>query len=211
MPSSVRTLILDYGGVLVYPQTPQAMRGLATLAQAAPEAFAASYWKYRMDYDRHGQSDDYWRRVLESCAAGADHRTVVGQLIEADARSWMVYRKETWEIAAAFRATGGRTALLSNAAGDILRYLDAEHSLSQRFDVAVISGDVGLVKPDPAIYRLCLERLGANADSSLFVDDRQDNLNGAAQVGLQTLLFTGEESVPVLRARLGFPAGSTNR
>jgi putative hydrolase of the HAD superfamily len=209
MPLLVRTLILDYGGVLVHPQTPQAMRRLAALARAEPETFSAAYWKHRPDYDLRGRSGDYWRQVLESCGAAADPQAAIDRLVEADARSWMVYIEEVWETAAAFRSAGGRTAMLSNGVRDIVGRVDAERPLALRFDTVVLSGEVGLVKPEPAIYRLCLERLGAEAGSSLFVDDRQENLDGASRVGMQTLLFAGEESIPGLRQRLGLPDCTT--
>ena len=71
------------------------------------------------------------------------------------------------------------------------------------FDIVIVSCEVGLCKPQPGIYRLCLERLEVPAASALFVDDRRENLEGAEAVGLRTLHFTGDESVPALRRVLG--------
>jgi len=64
----------------------------------------------------------------------------------------------------------------------------------------VISCEVGLSKPDPRIYQLCLDRLGLAAPATLFVDDRADNVEAAARVGLQTLHFEGPDALERLRA-----------
>jgi putative hydrolase of the HAD superfamily len=52
----------------------------------------------------------------------------------------------------------------------------------------VISGDVGLHKPEPEIYRLGAERIGVPADRCVFVDDLRENITGAEAVGMTALL-----------------------
>ena len=76
----------------------------------------------------------------------------------------------------------------------------ADHPLETRFDAVVISCEVGLAKPDPRIFRLCLERLGLSAGAALFVDDRADNVQAAAGVGLRTLRFEGPDALERLQA-----------
>lgn len=76
----------------------------------------------------------------------------------------------------------------------------ADHPLEARFDAGVMSCEVGLAKPDPRIFRLCLERLGLSAATVLFVDDRADNVEAAARVGLRTLQFEGPDALDRLRA-----------
>jgi putative hydrolase of the HAD superfamily len=86
----------------------------------------------------------------------------------------------------AFRATGVRTALLSNSWGDALAYDDA--LLEELFDTWVISSQVGLRKPDPAIYELAAERLGLPPAACVFVDDLPGNLKPARALGMATVL-----------------------
>jgi putative hydrolase of the HAD superfamily len=126
----------------------------------------------------------------------------VAALIAFDVASWSVYHDEVWALAARFRAAGGRTALLSNSGPEVMARVRAEHPLEARFDVVVNSCEVGLAKPDPRIFRLCLERLGLPAGAALFVDDRADNVEAAAGVGLQTLRFEGPDALDRLRALL---------
>jgi 2-haloacid dehalogenase len=74
-----------------------------------------------------------------------------------------------------------------------------EQAFFDRFRDIVVSGEVKLLKPDPAIYYLALDRFGLRPRDGLFVDDRLINVEGAAAVGLHAHLFTTAED---LRTRL---------
>ncbi|MET1111438.1 MAG: HAD family phosphatase [Allosphingosinicella sp.] len=74
-----------------------------------------------------------------------------------------------------------------------------EDSFFRRFRDIVVSGEVKLLKPDPAIYFLALDRFGLKPEEALFVDDRRINVEGAEAVGLRGHLFTDAED---LRRRL---------
>ena len=74
-------------------------------------------------------------------------------------------------------------------------FRDTQAALFDRFRDIVVSGTERLVKPDPAIYRLALDRFGLDAGAAIFVDDRADNVAGAESVGLRGHLFTDAESL----------------
>ena len=102
------------------------------------------------------------------------------------------------------RASGMKLALLSNAdAMEMAAYRGCR--LEGCFDVEVFSCEVGWVKPEPEIFRLCLERLGLPASDCIFVGDGGSNeLDGAKAVGLRTVFVSGvvEEHWPeVIAAR----------
>jgi epoxide hydrolase-like predicted phosphatase len=78
------------------------------------------------------------------------------------------------------REAGLRTALLSNSWGN---EYDRE-LLGRLFDTVVISGEVGLRKPEPEIYRLTASRLGVEPAQCVFVDDLAPNVRGAVAVGM---------------------------
>lgn len=196
-------LILDYGNVLSRVQDQTWMDEAARRLGADATAFRAAYWQHRHAYDDGLSAADYWRRVVTAARAAAPLAPGdVAALIASDAASWSVYHDEVWALAARFRAAGGHTALLSNSGPEVMARVRAEHPLEARFDVVVISCEVGLAKPDPRIFRLCLERLGLPAGAALFVDDRADNVEAAAGVGLQTLRFDGPDALDRLRALL---------
>ena len=204
----VDALILDFGEVLVHPQSVDAIARMAELVHVSAEEFQKRYWSHRVAYDSGLPAADYWRRVLHGLdPAPDDLDAIVADLIAADYDSWTVYRPDVWEIARAFKAAGGRTAILSNGVPEIMGRLQRERSLAEFFDVIVVSYEVGCAKPDPEIYRICLERLEVPASNTLFVDDRRENLDAARTLGLQTLHFTGDLSVEELRERLNRLAG----
>lgn len=74
-----------------------------------------------------------------------------------------------------------------------------ERAFFEHFRDIVVSGEEKLLKPDPAIYRLALDRFGLQAHDALFIDDRPINVEGAEAVGIRAYLFTSAED---LRLRL---------
>ncbi len=84
------------------------------------------------------------------------------------------------DLVAAARASGIRTALLSNSWG--MTY--PREGWDLLFDVVVISGEVGLRKPEPAIYLHTAELLGLPPEQCVFVDDLAPNVRGATAVGM---------------------------
>lgn len=81
-----------------------------------------------------------------------------------------------------------RLGLLSNGPRGWSRRL-GELGVADLFDAVVVSGDVGLAKPDPAAFRLAAERLGVEPAACLMVDDQPGHLPGAEAAGLRTHLF----------------------
>ena len=84
-----------------------------------------------------------------------------------------------------------------------------EAAMFDRFRGIVVSGDEKLVKPDPAIYRLALDRFGLRAADAVFIDDNEANVAGAAAVGLHALHFTDEPALRRDLATLGLLATGT--
>jgi putative hydrolase of the HAD superfamily len=97
------------------------------------------------------------------------------------------------------RAAGTPTALLSNSWGDALAYDGA--LLEELFDASVISNEVGLRKPDPAVYELAAERLGVPPHACVFVDDLPGNLKPARALGMATVLHRGDAAATLAEIR----------
>lgn len=82
-----------------------------------------------------------------------------------------------------------RCLALNNESRELNEYRIEEFGLRERFDAFFSSCYLGLRKPDPAIYRLAVDVSGVSARESLLVDDREENLKPAAELGMQTFLF----------------------
>ncbi|HMB36085.1 MAG TPA: HAD-IA family hydrolase [Methylomirabilota bacterium] len=100
-----------------------------------------------------------------------------------------------WALARVFPEGGGRTAFLSNGVPEAMARIRADRPLERWFDVVIVSCEVRVAKPDPTIFELCLTRLNVEPPHALFVDDRTENLEGAAKVGLRTFHFIGPDAV----------------
>jgi putative hydrolase of the HAD superfamily len=85
------------------------------------------------------------------------------------------------------RAHGRRLGLISNA--DTMEAAGWDESpLADRFECVLFSCDVGIAKPDPSIYHLCMDRMGVNADQCIFVGDGGSNeFDGARDAGIPTV------------------------
>ena len=100
----------------------------------------------------------------------------------------------------ALEARGVPLFAITNFSADFWPSFEArERAFFDRFRDIVVSGAVKLLKPDPAIYYLALDRFGLKPADALFVDDREINVEGARAVGMAAHLFTGADG---LRARL---------
>jgi putative hydrolase of the HAD superfamily len=149
-------------------------------------------------------------RALETGALTEDEfGQRFGELLEIEDRAGLVDRmfgglRPDEEMLAALRrarAAGVRTGLISNSMG-AGRY--DRDSFPELFDGVVISGEVGLHKPQPEIYLLGCERVGLAPAECVFVDDLRENCDGAEAVGLTAVLHRGAETtVPELERLLG--------
>jgi len=99
------------------------------------------------------------------------------------------------------RAQGVKTGLISNSMGEG-RY--DRGAFPELFDGVVISGEVGMHKPQPEIFRLGCERIGLAPEECVFVDDLRENCEGAEAVGMTAILHRGAAgTVPELERLLG--------
>ena len=132
-----------------------------------------------------------------------------GELLELDDRTGLIermfggVRPDDRMMAAvrSARAAGLRTGLISNSMGGA----SYDRSLfPQLFDGVVISGEVGLHKPQPEIFLLGAERAGLAAEQCVFVDDLRENCEGAEAVGMTAVLHRGADTtLPELARLLG--------
>jgi epoxide hydrolase-like predicted phosphatase len=88
---------------------------------------------------------------------------------------------------------GIKTGLISNSWGGSGIHYDGT-PLEELFDAVVISGDVGMHKPQPEIFRLGAERIGVPPEDCVFVDDLRENCAGAEAVGMKAILHRGPDS-----------------
>lgn len=83
---------------------------------------------------------------------------------------------------------GYKVYILSNACSKFYEYFPKQYDLAF-FDGVVVSSDVHIIKPDIRIYEYLIEKYNLDATECLFIDDREDNVNGAKKAGMNAVIF----------------------
>jgi len=196
---ALRAVIFDYGMVLTYPPDPEAHNQLLRITGLPAEKFDPIYWADRHAFDEGKFTGDvYWRDILHHAGLTLPP-SAVAELIHWDARMWMALNPAMLAWAAALKTRGLLTAILSNIGDTNHQAMEREFTWLPRFDVRVWSYQLHMAKPDPAIYLYTLEKLGTQPAETLFIDDREVNIEAATALGMKVLLFT---TVDQLRADL---------
>jgi epoxide hydrolase-like predicted phosphatase len=190
-------LIVDFGGVLTNP------------LQEGFEAFAESLGIELQDLVRvmlpiySGMGDDSVERFEKGELDEAEFSRELARRLEAATQgpvdpeglvarifAGVHLQPVMFDAVDAVRREGLKTALLSNSWGTSGYPRERFAGL---FDAVIISGEVGLRKPDPAIYELAVARLSVPAERCVFVDDYPGHLEAAAQAGMTTVLHISPE------------------
>jgi putative hydrolase of the HAD superfamily len=166
-------VIFDYGRVLSSSPSREELAVLAKVTGVSESTFFDLYSDTRDHYDR-GEADykQHWQQFAEAAEVEIS-RQAVEQAVTLESEIWTQANCETLKLAREIKASGTKIAILSN----------------MPFDVLTWSCELGIIKPDQAIYQACLERLGCEAERALFFDDRPRNVEGAKQVGMEAHVF----------------------
>jgi putative hydrolase of the HAD superfamily len=161
------------------------------------ERFESSYWADRHAYDL-GQLTGlaFWQKFVRVNSLGERlGAEEIDQLNLWDARMWTTENPRMLDWQLQLKQQGLLTGILSNMGDNVLENMRREFAWLSRFDALVWSYELGLAKPDPAIYLYILEKLGSRPEETLFLDDRQENIDAAQALGMAALLFTTVEQL----------------
>jgi 2-haloacid dehalogenase len=204
---SLTAVVFDLGGVLI-DWDPRYLYRTLFDDEAAMEAFLATVttpeWNRAQDAGRPW--DEAVRELVERHPDRRD-------LIEAFWRRWPETLGDAIEPTVAIlhdlRSTGIRLYALSNWSGETFPIARPRYPFLDWFDGIVISGDERLVKPDPRIFEVLLERYGLAAAATLFIDDHAVNVDAAARLGFKVLRFVDAAGLRADLERLGLLAAGT--
>ena len=185
----IRAVIFDFGGVLMrtvtrVPRLELEQRFGLPQGSVHDVVFKSPRWDdVQLGRISH---DEFWEDVGRRLGLNGE------ETVEFREAFWSGDRldEELVALIRHLRDEGYRTGLLSNAPANLGRLLE-ELGIADVFDASVISGCAGLMKPDPAIFELALERVGVRAKEAVFVDDFRVNVAAARQVGLHAVRFRG--------------------
>ena len=106
-------------------------------------------------------------------------------------------RQEVIDMMNKLREQGHRVVVLSNTNRLHTYFWPGEYpQIAEAADKIYLSQEMGMRKPDVEIYQKLLEEEGFSASEAVFFDDNADNIKGAQQVGITSILVTGKNTVP---------------
>jgi putative hydrolase of the HAD superfamily len=178
---------------------------MAALCGVEQSKFAKGYWQFRLDYDRNIDNFTYFTNVAEMAGVHVSHEQIQ-QLTLLDNESWTLPCQTMLSWIKMLESHNIPTALLSNMPFAMSEYLESNCDWLPRFKKLIFSARVGYVKPEKEIYEYCLQETGMNARSTLFIDDRMENIQAAESMGMIGLHYTGVASLfEILRERFDLP------
>lgn len=141
--------------------------------------------KFWEDYDRGIVSYD---EVITSLA---EYNSCDKELAESNLRRSILTQEPitaTAQLIAELKQAKYKLYVLSNMSLEFIEFL-RKQDVYCNFDGEVVSCEEHVVKPEPEIYRRLIERYGLNAEETLFIDDRKENVEAAIAMGWQGFLF----------------------
>jgi epoxide hydrolase-like predicted phosphatase len=216
LSGTIRGVIFDWGGVITTPIADTVLAWLETERISRDSYTAAMRPWVRQAYgpdqsespihalERGEISDAEFEQTLAAALVDLDGGPVpsAGLLKRMFAGSQI--QPEMLDLIAELRQRGLRTGLLSNSWGSRLSY--PYQMIDELFDDAVISGDVGMRKPEERIFRLSAQRLGVSPAEAIFVDDVEGNIVAAKALGFGVVHHSDPVST---RAQLAELLGGT--
>ena len=196
-----KAVVFDVGGVLVDWDPRHLYRGVFDDDEAM-ERFLAEVCTLQWHF-RHDAGVPFAESIPALCEEFPEH----DDLIRMWATRYMdMVAGEIPGVSQVLRElhdAGTRLYVLSNMPSEVWPAISELFDWFSLFDGAVVSGDEKLVKPDPAIYRVVVDRFGVDPATAAFVDDRPPNVAAASALGFEGILFT---DVTALRRALDLPA-----
>lgn len=192
----IKAAIFDFGGVLMRTVDPTPRRTLERRYGLGPG-----------EVDRLVFEHPLWDEAQLGHIASVTFWVDVGRKLGLCPQELETFQRQFWAgdrlderlmaVIRQLQSDGYRTALLSNAPSSARDSLE-EIGIAGAFDVIVISGCEGMMKPSPAIYHLTLDRLQVAPQQAIFVDDNTLNVESARDLGIHAIRFT-EPDASLLR------------
>jgi len=181
-------LVFDFGGVLIDWNPRHLYLKLFNGDREAVERFLVEIqfdqWNFRQDQGR-----PFAAGVAEHCARFPRYCDLI--------RAYDIRWEETINgpiegsiaILRSLRKAGYPLYGLSNWSVEKFQLIQGRFDFLDWFTMILISGSVGMAKPEPAIFRLLLEKVGRSAEECILIDDSPQNIRTAQQLGFQTIHF----------------------
>jgi putative hydrolase of the HAD superfamily len=200
--AEVGTILWDVGGVLLTNGWDHIER-------------AAVLHHFGLDFDliepRHQFAYDSWERGFTTAEQYLQHTvffeprafTPADFLVQMKSRSVMIPHGAMRILEQLAASEEMELAMLNNEARELNDYRIREFGLDACFDVFLSSCYVGLRKPEPRFYQMALDVLQRDAETVVFIDDRQHNCDAATALGIGSICYQDEAQLVRALEQLG--------
>lgn len=191
----IRNVIFDYGQVLCRSADPNVAESMGQMFGVDEAGFWQLYDRNREALDRGDLSpEEYWSKFARDSGTAIDD-VQMRWLRRHDIEMWSRLNEDMLDWAETLRSAGYTTCILSNLNREFTAHLRATCEWVKRFDFQVFSSEIRKIKPDPDIYRYCLQLLNCKANEALFIADREANVIAARQEGITALVYRSTEQL----------------
>jgi putative hydrolase of the HAD superfamily len=187
----IKNVIFDVGNVFVRWSPPEIVercfdlqKGSDENLQRAEALFRGALWR-RLNLGELSQADAELAYQTEFGLSRDEAKKLFLHVID---HQHPIDGTET--LAHRLKQAGYRVFALTDNVHEIVAHLKSRHQFWLLFEGAVVSAEIGLLKPNPAIFRHAIETFGIIAAETVFLDDIEANVDGARSVGMEAILFT---------------------
>jgi len=192
----IKAIIFDFGGVLVnwdpkhlyqrfFPGQPQVMENFLK----------------EIDFYSWNALQDKGRPFSEGIASLSDQHPQHAHLIRAYFDHWddsiTGPIQGTVDILRTLKEKGCSLYGLSNWSAETFPRVRQKYAFFDMLDEIFLSGEIGLIKPDQAIFNLLLNKTGYSAPECVLIDDSQANIDAARKMGFRTIHFSSPEQLQI--------------
>ncbi|WP_373820328.1 HAD family hydrolase [Glaesserella sp.] len=198
---NIETVVFDLGGVLVDWNPRHLYRKIFT-DEAEMEYFLTHICT--QEWNEHQDRGRPWAEgIALLCAQHPDYETPIRAYYERWQEMLNGAIEETVKVLEDLHQRGVRLLALTNWSGETFHFAEEKFPFLHLFEGILVSGNENLMKPDPRIFTLLIERYNLNPQRTVFVDDSLRNVEAAINMGIHGLHFTGAHQLEKDLAALG--------
>ena len=185
--ADIKAVIFDYGEVLCHRPTQAEVARLASFFGVAVDKFTALWERNRGPYDRGDLTPEVYWSMLADDAGTVIRPDQMEEICNLDMVMWSHVNSGMVDWARQLGSSSMKVGLLSNMHPDMAAHVRKHFAWIKSFDCVTFSGEVRMIKPEPAIYEHTLRGLGVTASEALFLDDREINVQAARDLGIKAI------------------------
>ena len=187
---NIKAVVFDYGKVISFPPADEVMDEIAAVAGLKREDLEPLYLKFRGEYDRGDIPlvSGFYRRILDELDCKVDEENLI-KMGELDLNSWRRINPGTVELMEEIKRAGYQLGILSNMPFDFLEHARRTFTVFNLPHAGLFSCELGLIKPEKAIYLKLLSSMGCRAEELVFFDDVPENVEKALELGIMARIW----------------------